>query len=353
MRLLYLSLILLVFAAGCVGNLQGKYDIYQNQQVNASFAQQYDDLIAQWNELSYMKAIRTSAGYMVYADGSLNVTNISCSGKMLPAFNCSDILLEYYPKEKDLKEGDVVSFEITGSEAKTFAEDPFNGTKIIQRRIYRIGNDTDKYYVMKRDSADTTHNSLVRYDRIKGRIVALFFDARLEENPLIAYVSSAKTIDDYNNLVGQWNTFVDRVYGGNIAIGDKKPAGFNLYYDKGIVVPTLACTGSMRPTIDCNDLIFAHEPESESEISAGDIISFRIAPNETSGFLEPSAKETIHIMHREFRITTTSTGKTAFITKGDNPITNKQTDAIYLGIDRIETKVIAYFKDSFNATFGK
>jgi signal peptidase I len=351
MKFLFLLTVFLVFAAGCVGNLQGKYDVYQNVQVNASFVQQFENLITEWNKISSMNVIRTDRGYVIYVDSSLNVTNLSCSNKMAPSFGCSDVLLEYYPAEKELKEGDVVSFEINSSEAQTFSEEPFAGTKIIQRRIYRIGNDTTRYYVMKRDSTDATHKFLVRYDRIRGRVVGFVFDANIEKNPAIAYTSMNKTIEDYNGLVDRWNYFVGKVYAGKIKTGSAQD-DFNLYYDKGIEVPSLACTGSMKPTIDCNDLIFAYAPGSEDEIKVGDIISFRIAPNETSGFLEPSTTETIHIMHRVFRITQ-SQGKTAFITKGDNPDTNKQTDAIYLGMDRVETKVVAYFKDSFNLTFNK
>ncbi len=346
MRYLMILLIffaLVIFTAGCVGPIQNNGIPYQ---LNATFAQEFEELIKNWNEVTELQVVTTKEGLNIYFDKGLAVTNLSCTNKMSPAFDCNDVLLEYVPTENELKAGDIVSFEISASEAKVFGEEPFEGTRIIQRRIFRIGNDNGIYFIMKRDASETTHKAQMRFERIKGKVVGFIFDAQLEKTDMVPYTLQSRTVSDYNDLANKWNSFISDVYAGSIN------GTYKLYYDKKFEVPGLACTGSMRPTLDCNDLVLSHKPQDESEIQKGDVISFRIAPNETAGFLEPPSDETIHVMHRVFRVTTTQ-NRTAFITKGDNPETNAQTDAIHLDFGRIETKVVAYFKDSFNATFEK
>ncbi|MBI4170637.1 MAG: S26 family signal peptidase [Candidatus Aenigmarchaeota archaeon] len=337
----YLPLALVIFTLGCVSPVQNNEIPYQ---LNDTFAQEFEELVTNWNAVAGMQLATTQEGFKVYFDKNLSVVNISCTNKMSPTFDCNDVLLEYMPTETALKAGDVVSFEISASEAQIFAEEPFEGTRIIQRRIFRIGDDDGIYFIMKRDAAETTHKIQVRFDRIKGRVIGFIFDARVEKTALVPYTLQSRGVGNYNDLTDKWNTFVSTVYEGSIN------GTYKLFYDRTFDVPSLACTGSMRPTLDCNDLVLSHKPQHESEIQKGDVISFRIAPNETAGFLEPPSTETIHVMHRIFRITTTQ-NRTAFITKGDNPETNAQTDAIHLDFGRVETKVIAYFKESFGATF--
>jgi len=333
---------IITITAGCVSPIDDGDIAYQ---LNSTFAAQFEELIARWNNVSELQVATTKEGLRIYFDRRLGAANLSCTNRMAPTFGCNDIMLEYAPEERDLKAGDVVSFEIYGNESSLFGEEGFSGTKIIQRRIYRIGDNGEPYYVMKRDATDVAYKTLVRFDRIRGKAAGFIFDAALGENEFLPYTGRNRSLQNYNDLVGQWNAFVTSVYEGSIE------GRFALYYDKGFEVPSLACTGSMRPTIDCNDLILSYKPQNESELKQGNIISFRIAPNETSGFLEPPSDKTIHVMHRIFRVTT-SQGRTAYITKGDNPETNAQTDAIYLDFGRVETKVLAYFKESFNETFS-
>ncbi|GEM_PF-5052020 len=332
----------ITITAGCVSPIDNGDIPYQ---INSTFARQFDELIARWNNVSELQVAATKEGLKIYFDKGLSAANLSCTNRMAPTFECSDLMLEYTPAQRDLKAGDVVSFEIYGNESSLFGEEGFSGTRIIQRRIYRVGNDGKPYYVMKRDATDVAYKALVRFDRIRGKAAGFIFDAKTETTNITPFTQQARSIEDYNSLVARWNGFIGKVYEGSIE------GRFALYYDKGFEVPSLACTGSMRPTIDCNDLILSYKPQNASALRQGDIISFRIAPNETSGFLEPPSDTTIHVMHRIFR-TTTSQGRTAYITKGDNPETNAQTDAIYLDFGRVETKVLAYFKESFGATFG-
>lgn len=333
----------IIITTGCVSSTDNSDIAYHP---NSTFARQFDEAAARWNNISALQVAATKEGLNIYFDNSIRTANLSCSNRMAPTFDCNDLMLEYTPAQRDLKAGDVVSFEIYGNESSLFGEEGFNGTRIIQRRIYRIGNDGEPYYVMKRDATDVTYKTLVRFDRIRGKAAGFIFDAKAEPINITPFTQQTRSIEEYNSLVARWNGFVGNVYEGSIG------GRFALYYDKGFEVPSLACTGSMRPTIDCDDLILSYKPRNESALRQGDIISFRIAPNETSGFLEPPSSETIHVMHRIFRITT-SQGRAAYITKGDNPETNAQTDAIYLDFGRVETKVVAYFKESFGATFEK
>jgi len=353
--LAYAVMLAVVAIAGCTALQQqvasdiGSIPILQNRSlpfISNTSGEQFDTLIAQWNNVTEMTVVRTN-GFLIYLDPSINLTVPSCATRMAPTFNCTDILLEEQPSNAtDLKEGDIVSFEINSNESRAFSEPAFNGSKIIERRIYRIGNDSAPYFVMKIDSSDITNLFYVRFDRVRGKVLGIIFDGRQVPNPLPSYNAASRGDEDYNYLVGKWNSFVDGVYAANIQ------GKYDIYYDRNLTVPALACTGSMRPSVDCNDLIFAYKPTSENDLRVGNIVSFRIAPNETYGFLEPPSNEVVHVMHRIYRITQVQ-GQTVFITKGDNPVTNKQTDAIYLGFDRIETKILAYFKDSFNATFRK
>ena len=349
----YLLLILLAASAACVGDIEGKYENYQNYQVYAGFFNEFQRLISEWNKITTMHVIRTSKGFHIYVDSSFSFANVPCSNRMAPTFDCTDVLIEYQPRQQDLREGDVVSFSIYSDEARSFGEEAFSEKKTIQRRIYRILNESQVYYyIMKRDASETTHPTRVPFDRIRGKVIGFIFDAGVVGNPNEPYTSPDKKIEDYNMLVDKWNTFVGNVYAGSISSGSFG-GSYPLFYEKGISVQSLACTGSMKPTIDCEDLVFAYRPFSEAELEAGDIVSFRIAPNETAGFLEPPANQTIHVMHRIFRVTKTRDNQTAFITKGDNPVTNAQTDAIYLSFSRVEGKLAAFFKDSFNTTFQK
>jgi hypothetical protein len=351
MKYAYLFLVLAAASAACLGNVEGNYENYQNYQVYAGFFEQFQKVIGDWNNITKLQAFRTGNGNLIYIGPGLNMSNVSCSNRMAPTFDCQDILLEYQPKQEELAAGDVVSFFIYSDEAKTFGEEMFSVKKTIQRRIFRVGNDSGIYYIMKKDSSETTHNMRVPFDRITGRVIGFLFNSSIAENPNKPYTSPDKKIEDYNMLVDNWNAFVGTVYAAKINGGST--GNYPLFYEKGMSVQSLACTGSMKPTIDCNDIVFAYKPLDENDIHKGDVVSFRIAPNETAGFLEPSSKDTIHVMHRVFRITKSLQNETAYITKGDNPESNAQTDAIYLGFPRIETKMAAFFKDSYNITFSE
>jgi hypothetical protein len=351
MRYAVLFIAAVVLASGCTWMAPQDQELFRTwpgqniltQNHSENITQQFGQLVNDWNSIARMKLAKTQQGFSIYFDARLDSVVPECN-KMMPTFNCTDILLGYKPSQDDLQAGDIVSFEIRQDEAQAFSEEPFTGTKIIFRRIFRVGNDSS-YYIMKRDASATTHTVHITFDRIREKFTGFIFEANLAENNLEPYSGSIVSVQDYNKLVDRWNVFVGNVYAAKMA------GNYPLYYDKRMTVPALACTGSMRPTIDCNDLIFAYKPLSEGELRAGNIVSFRIAPNETAGFLEAPSRGVIHVMHRIYRATQAQ-NTTAFITKGDNPETNYQTDAIYLNFSRIETKIAAYFKDSYNVTFS-
>ena len=57
----------------------------------------------------------------------------------------------------------------------------------------------------------------------------------------------------------------------------KEVAGSSIYYDSTtLYTGTLACTGSMRPTLDCGDIVLRYTPRSATEIRVGDIITYYI-----------------------------------------------------------------------------
>ncbi len=346
MKIFALPLFLLVFAAGCTAPLEdlGSTGIGESDlayRTNSTFAAQFEELIAGWNSIAALHRIRTEEGFELYIDGRLNISRPSCSGRMAPTFNCTDLLVEYQPlDESEIAVGDVVSFGIDGTRAQAFGEERFEGRRVIYRRIYVHG---DNDYIMKRDGVATRTDARIRFPEIRSKVVGFIFDAEQAESQLEPYAEEGRSVADYNALVSRWNSFVTGTYRAGI------PGGYDLYYDRRLGVPSLACTGSMRPAMDCNDLVLTYKPAAEQGLRTGDIVSFRIAPNETSGLLG-SGDETIFVMHRIARIDFRD-GRTVFITRGDNIETNRKLDNIPLDFGRIDSRAVAYFKESFNTTF--
>ena len=123
------------------------------------------------------------------------------------------------------------------------------------------------------------------------------------------------------------------------AIDSFGPAGNPLLFDTATDAWVTAplCTGSMEPTIGCEDLLVVYEPNS-TDLDLGDIIIFR-RPNLTcDGYVLGS-----FLLHRITRVVTDSNGGLAFETKGDN---NAAVDPCRVPVDNVTGKVLAIIQNS-------
>ncbi len=75
-------------------------------------------------------------------------------------------------------------------------------------------------------------------------------------------------------------------------------------------------TGSMDPTLTAGSVILSKKPRDASALNEGDIVTFKAS----SGTL---------VTHRIFRIVTDEKGQTGYITKGDNPVNDPDSDLLF------------------------
>jgi hypothetical protein len=116
---------------------------------------------------------------------------------------------------------------------------------------------------------------------------------------------------DYGYTFKRWTNSIDIEYDKNA----------EMYHS------TILCaTDSMRPTFDCNDIIWGYRPKSPDSIKEGDIIAFRN---------NPLSKETI--AHRVINVEKKSNGEYLYTTSGDNKI-NQMAGGTALGGDADEVK---------------
>ncbi|MBI4018736.1 MAG: signal peptidase I [Candidatus Aenigmarchaeota archaeon] len=279
---------------------------------------QYANLLNEWNDIANYHAINAS-GHTLYFPHELSIHEAPCDRKMSPVIECGDIIIASAPAE--LKKDDVVSFTIKDSEAQAFTES--HGGEI-WRRIARISAEG---YVMKADIFDSTHAVFVNESRMTKKMVGILSDAKTTES--LEALPFKPVVESREQLLNVWNNFASSVY------KDKLPNGLPLYYVKDLAPASISCaTNSMKPAVECGDLVL--EEAEYGTLKPGDIISFKIEPNESSGYL-PQSDKTQYIMHRIYRIDENG----AYITKGDN---NPLTDVIYLKKENILGKVVAIFK---------
>jgi len=156
------------------------------------------------------------------------------------------------------------------------------------------------------------------------------------------YQSLATQFEDLNSnfatvqeelvtLSMRWSTVVEI---------DSLPLATNaLYYDAGSEARVLRviCTGSMEPTITCDDTLIAFAP-SVQDLDVGDVIVFRAPIPGCLGFSNSAT-----ILHRIVEISRSSDGQISFRTKGDNTDT---IDACLVPVGQVVFKVLAIISDS-------
>ena len=313
-----MKLVLLVIAialAGCTQNI--------NDYTPALAA--YGALAEKWNNVSENFTAFSVDGKPLYVTNRLFADEAPCDGKMAPTIRCGDVIISV--PTADAVVNDIVFFSITADEAKAFTEKQ-GGT--VWRRVSRIA---DRGYVMKADAFGSTHAFLVPKERVTKKMTGMIIGA--EKAAGMEKTEDEGNLAALNALSKKWNSFVFSVFEG------KTPEGYAFYYSRNLTPAPLKCTGSMKPNIDCGDLVLETEP---TNLVKGDIIAFKIAPNQSSGFL-PSSDEEQYIMHRIYRI-----DEKGYISKGDNTKTNEITDAIYIQKEDILGKAALIMKNSFESS---
>ena len=82
---------------------------------------------------------------------------------------------------------------------------------------------------------------------------------------------------EHEGLRSEYDALAER-WGQLIPIDSPEVAGDPLLLDQsvgGVVYTRALCTGSMEPTISCDDLLVLYEPASITDLDAGDVIYFR------------------------------------------------------------------------------
>ncbi|HJM90209.1 MAG TPA: hypothetical protein QF624_11415 [Dehalococcoidia bacterium] len=121
---------------------------------------------------------------------------------------------------------------------------------------------------------------------------------------------------------------------------DSLPLATNaLYFDAGSEATVLRaiCTGSMEPTITCDDTLIAFPP-SIQDLDVGDVIVFRAPIPGCLGFSNSAT-----ILHRIVEISRSDVGQISFRTKGDSTDT---VDACLVPVGQVVFKVLAIISDS-------
>lgn len=109
------------------------------------------------------------------------------------------------------------------------------------------------------------------------------------------------------------------------------------YDDSRIILNLVVCTGSMRPTLDCDDAMLGYKPRPE-DVREGDILTYLI-PKDAD---ECHPHQGNRIIHRVTDVTTNSDGL-VFRMQGD---ANERADPCLVPYDWVETKVLAIVYDS-------
>ena len=115
--------------------------------------------------------------------------------------------------------------------------------------------------------------------------------------------------------------------------------GSVLFFESAGVASAIAplCTGSMEPTISCDDLLILYKP-ALSDLDVGDIVSFRMPTADCSGFV-PTTTTLLHRIRRVIQIE----GKIFLETKGD---ATPDIDRCIVPTTAVEGKVLAIVYDS-------
>lgn len=117
------------------------------------------------------------------------------------------------------------------------------------------------------------------------------------------------------------------------------PIGNPLLFDESTDawVTQPVCTGSMEPTIGCEDLLVVYQPEV-TDLDVGDIIIFRRPGLNCEGFVNGSL-----LLHRITRVISSPTDGLMFETKGD---ANASIDPCRAPVSTVTGKVLAIIQNS-------
>ncbi len=117
------------------------------------------------------------------------------------------------------------------------------------------------------------------------------------------------------------------------------PIGNPLLFDEttDAWVTQPVCTGSMEPTIGCEDLLVVYRP-TVTDLDVGDIIIFQRPGPNCQGFVTGS-----FLLHRITRVVSTNEGLLAFETKGDN---NPSIDPCRAPVTSVTGKGLAVVQNS-------
>lgn len=144
--------------------------------------------------------------------------------------------------------------------------------------------------------------------------------------------------DDLSVVNSAFNAQSDRL-GELNEIESFGPIGNPLIFDENsdAWVTQPVCTGSMEPTIGCEDLLVVYRP-GITDLDVGDIIIFQRPGPRCEGFVTGS-----FLLHRITRVVSTSNGELAFETQGD---ANSLLDPCRAPVSSVTGKVLAVIQNS-------
>ena len=185
-----------------------------------------------------------------------------------------------------------------------------------------------------------------------GGISVYEFLSSQDTTPTITSLNEEKQrlTDQVNQLTDNLKTNTEILnqlnskYSNLISVKSFKLPSPAVFYDSRLVaVGSLECTGSMEPTIGCNDVTLQYKPVDSSDVNIGDVIVFYNGVQ--NGTVCYPDRETL-VMHRVIQVISPSQneqGAVEYETKGDH---NSESDPCYIRYAWIEGKVYAILKQS-------
>jgi signal peptidase I len=144
--------------------------------------------------------------------------------------------------------------------------------------------------------------------------------------------------EDLTSATSSLNTQTERL-DELVPIESFGPAGTPLLFDESTDawVTQPVCTGSMEPTIGCEDLLVVYKP-TITDLDVGDIIIFRRPDLTCNGYVPGS-----FLLHRITRVVSSPTDGLMFETKGD---ANAAIDPCRAPVSSVTGKVLAIVQNS-------
>jgi signal peptidase I len=151
--------------------------------------------------------------------------------------------------------------------------------------------------------------------------------------------------EDLSSLTGAYDVLNDR-FANLKTIESFGPNGNPLLFDEGTDawVSQPVCTGSMEPTIGCDDLLVVYKP-TVTDLDVGDIIIFQRPEANCGGFVPGE-----YLLHRITRVVSSPPDGLMFETKGDS---NALADPCRVPVSRVTGKITAIVQNSRLANGGE